>query len=275
MEKVFFMFVSRVLLAATLMAATAVSGHEFWIEPEQYQVESGAPLVADLRNGQNFEGIALGWFDRQFTRFEIVSGDETLPVPGRLGDTPALQMQAPGEGLLVILHETTPASLTYTEWEKFLAFAKHKDFPAAEADHLAQGWSTERFRESYTRHVKALVAVGDGSGADRAFGLATELVALRNPYDPAFDGIMVVQVNHDGAPRAHAQVEVFDRAPDGKVTVTLARTDADGQARIAVTKGHDYLFDAVVLRPSDQAGTSETAPVWETLWAALTFSVPE
>lgn len=259
-----------------VLSAQPALSHEFWIDPEKYQVDPGGPLVADLRNGEEFKGITLAWFDNRFTRFEIAVGDRITPVAGRMGDTPALQTTAPVEdSLLVILHETAPSRLTYKTWEKFLKFAGHKDFAQAAADHAAAGWPTENFRESYTRHAKSLIAVGAGSGADRVFGMATEFVALSNPYAPGFDGQMQVQVLYEGRPRVDAQVEVFDRAADGTVDVRLTRTDAAGIARVPVTPGHSYLFDAVVLRPSPEAGTSESAPVWETLWAALTFSVPQ
>jgi hypothetical protein len=269
------MRLARLCLVLALLSGASATAHEFWIEPERYQVETDAPLVASLRNGEHFKGSSLGWFDRRFTRFEMVLGDDVRPVEGRMGDTPALQATAPdAEGLLVILHETTPSTLTYREWEKFLKFAAHKDFPDAAAIHEEKGWPKEGFRESYTRHVKALLAVGSGAGADRAFGLTTEFVALSNPYASDFDGTMRVQVNYEGAPRADAQVEVFARAPDGNVDITLHRTDAEGMAAIPVQPGHEYLFDAVVLRPAARAGDSEDAPVWETLWAALTFAVP-
>lgn len=265
---------SRFLFALSLLTVTPALGHEFWIDPQKYQVAPGEELLADLRNGQNFEGTALSWFDNRFTRFDIAQGDALRPAEGRMGDTPALSTTAPDTGLMVILHETTPSSLTYRDWDKFLTFAKHKDFPKAAEDHIAAGWPQDRFRESYTRHAKALVAVGEGLGSDRAFGLATEFVALTNPYDPGFDNTMHVRVDYNDAPRGDAQIEVFDRAPDGSVEVSLTRTDDKGEAMIAVTSGHTYLFDAVVLRPAASAGTAEDAPVWETLWAALTFSVP-
>ena len=57
--------------------------------------------------------------------------------------------------------------------------------------------------------------------------------------------------------------------------VTTTRTDEPGQAVVPVTPAHQYLFDAVVLRPAQGAGDTADAPVWETLWAALTFAVPE
>ena len=264
----------RLFLALTILVPLPALSHEFWIEPHQYQVESGNPLLADLKNGENFKGISLGWFDRQFTRFDMHTSDKVLPVTGRMGDTPALQATAPQDGLLIVAHETTESMITYREWEKFLKFVDHKDFRDAVATHEANDWSKEEFREAYSRHAKALIAVGNGMGADRALGLETEFVALTNPYAEGFDGVMQVQVNYQGAPRIDTQVEVFDRAPDGTVNVTLHRTDEVGQTQVQVTPGHTYLFDAVVLRPSARAGTDDRAPVWETLWAALTFAVP-
>lgn len=265
---------ARLSLMLAILSGSPVFGHEFWIEPEQYQVESGAPLVAALKNGENFKGSSLAWFDSRFSRFEIAAGDRILPVIGRMGDTPALQSTAPQDGLLVVLHETTPSSLTYREWEKFLKFVAHKDFSTAVATHEARDWPKTGFRESYTRHVKALIAVGHGDGSDRAFGLETEIIALTNPYAEEFNNQMHIEVTYQGAPRADAQVEVFARAPDGTVEVSLARTNTSGRATIAVIPGFEYLFDAVVLRPAPQADSSETAPLWETLWAALTFAVP-
>lgn len=263
-------------MVGLLLTGTSAVSHEFWIDPKNYQVAPGGAVVADLRNGENFEGNALAWFDNRFTRFQMAMGDQLTDVSGRIGDIPALQGEAPEQdGLLVILHETAPSSLTYREWEKFLNFARHKDFPDAAADHTAAGWPKEGFRESYTRHVKSLIAVGNAKGADRAFGLETEIVALTNPYSAEFDGEMRIRVLYQDRPRADAQVEVFDRAPDGTVAVTLTRTDPAGEARIPVSPGHAYLLDAVVLRPSPEAGSTENAPVWETLWAGLTFGVPE
>ena len=77
-----------------------------------------------------------------------------------------------------------------------------------------------------------------------------------------------MQLLYQNEPLANAQIEVFDKAPDDNVVITLLRSDAKGEAVIPVTSGHSYLIDAVRLRPA----TGEA--VWETLWAALTFAVP-
>jgi len=275
LSRLFFVFVTAAMATLALPWGTAIA-HELWLEAEEYQVDNGAAIIANIKNGEDFKGNTLSYFDRSAARFDIGTSQEVRPITARAGDRPAITLPAPPTDTLVaLLYETTPDSLTYKEWAKFTKFAAHKDFTTALADHVAAGWPQEGFRESYTRHAKALVAVGSGAGADRAYGLVTEFVALTNPYEPGFDGEMQVALSYDTTPRADAQIEVFDRAPDGTVTVTLHRTDASGTARIPVTPGHDYLFDAVVLRPAADAGSTPTAPVWETLWAALTFSVPQ
>ncbi len=53
-------------ILAAIVATTGLA-HEFWIEPQEYQVQSGAPLIADLRNGQNFAGPELAYFSKRFS----------------------------------------------------------------------------------------------------------------------------------------------------------------------------------------------------------------
>ncbi|MEO0767158.1 MAG: DUF4198 domain-containing protein [Pseudomonadota bacterium] len=250
--------------------ASSATAHEFWIEADAYQVAPGDQIVANLKNGEMFEGTTLSYFKRSFSRFDVIHGNKGANVQGRMGDRPAFDQAAPGEGLVTIVHETTPSFVTYKDWDKFQKFADHKDFADMAARHSANGFPPPPFKERYTRHAKALIGVGNGTGADQALGLKTEFVALTNPYAPDFDGRMRVQVLYRNSPRANAQVEVFDRAPSGEVRVSLHRTDRNGRATIPVQSGHDYLFDAVVVEPI----LDDDAAVWDSFWAALTFGVP-
>lgn len=244
------------------------SAHELWIEPKDWIFAPGDSVTADIRNGENFAGGSLVWLDRNVARAEAVFGPTSAPITGRAGDRPALA--TPGkEGLGVLVYETTPSRITYKTWEKFAAFVKHKDLGIRQADHLNNGHPESGFTERYTRHSKALVRVGAGKGVDRVQGLETEFLALSNPYDPTFNNVLNVRLFYQQAPRSNVQIEVFERAPDGAVAVTLKRTDADGFAAIPVKPGHTYLLDAVVLRPGTEDGA-----IYDTLWAALTFHVP-
>ena len=256
-------------LVAVLVAIPALSSaHEFWIAPLEWHVAQGAQISADLRNGEEFKGSSLAWLDRNIARAEIAQSGDVTPMTGRLGDRPALSAVAGDDGLAVLIHETTPSRLTYKDWAKFQKFNDHKDLGVTLEAHLAAGLPQEGFRESYTRHTKALVAVGNGAGTDRAFGLETEIIALSNPYT-APDAPMQVELHLRGVPLPDTQIELFERAPDGTVAVSLLRTDAAGRATFALRPGHAYLLDAVTLEPDPDPETA-----YRTLWAGLSFAVP-
>jgi uncharacterized GH25 family protein len=261
-----------VLGLAGWLGAVSASAHEFWISPEAYQVPEGGTITAHIRVGQNFAGSAYSYIDMNIARFDLVQGESVVPVTGRMGDRPALNMAAPGPGLWVAVHQTSDSFLRYDKREMFVDFVTHKDFAWVLEEHAARGLPETGFRERYSRYAKALLAVGDGAGADREVGLLTEIVALANPYTDDLSGGLPVRVLYEGAPRANVQVEVFARDAAGEVTVTTTRTDTDGQAVIAVAPGTEYLVDAVVMRPLEPE--AEDDPVWESLWAALTFAVP-
>ncbi|MEM9583942.1 MAG: DUF4198 domain-containing protein [Pseudomonadota bacterium] len=254
-----------------ILSTAAAAAHEFWIEPQAYQIQPGAEIKADLRVGEEFSGSSYPYRPSQITRFDLLQNDETREVTARIGDNPALAMPVTEDGLLIIVHETADSRLTYTKFQKFEKFVAHKAFPDVIAQHDARGISREKFVETYRRYAKSLVAVGDGKGADGPVGLKTEIVALANPYVGSIEE-MPVQVLLDGAPRTRTQVELFEKSPDGKVNVTLHMTDGDGKAILPVKPDHSYLVDAVWAEalPNDDA---EAGPVWKTHWAALTFQV--
>ena len=257
-----------------LVSTLPAIGHEFWISPQDYRIESGDSIVADLRVGQNFKGAAFGFIPPNFVRFDLVSGDTVLPIDGRIGDRPALNMASPDDGLWIVVHETTDSLLTWDSWEEFKSFVEHKKLGDTLEQHAARGLSQEGIKERYRRFAKSLIAVGDGAGADREVGLRTEIVAKSNPYTDDLSNGLPILVLLDGASRPNVQVEIFDRAPDGEVSVFTAMTDSVGQANIPVESGHEYLLDVVTMLPIDPVDP-EKDPTWESLWASLTFRMPE
>ena len=256
-----------------VLGTAAASAHEFWIEPLAYRIQPGEEIKADLKVGQKFNGSSYPYRPSQIERFDLVQNGSVSEVTARIGDNPALGMIVPDDGLVVVVHETADNKLTYTEFHKFEKFVAHKAFPNLIEEHDKRGITREKFVETYRRYAKALVAVGDAQGSDTPVGMKTEIVALANPYTTKLDE-MPVQVLLDGAPRANAQVELFEKSPGNAVIITLHTTDADGKAVVPVKQGHSYLVDAVwaeALPNSDPAD----GPVWKTHWAALTFEIPQ
>jgi len=60
------------LICVALPFGTAA--HELWIEPEQYQVDNGSAIRGNFKNGEDFKGNSLSYFDRSSERFELALG---------------------------------------------------------------------------------------------------------------------------------------------------------------------------------------------------------
>ncbi len=265
----------RILALIFTLIAAPLSAHELWLEPLNYQIEPDGRLEADIYNGQDFEGIRLPYLPQRFRHFITFVGTKGAIVPGRPGDTPALNMAAAGDGLHVVVYQSTASTVSYETWEKFQVFVDHKDFGDVATRHAERELPQDGFTEVYTRFSKTLIAAGAGAGADFKTGMETELVALTNPYTDDLSAGFRVGLYYQGAARANVQVELFDKAADGTVEVTYHRTDDEGIATLPVQAGHSYMIDAVVLREPAAALAEQTGAVWETLWANLTFAVPE
>lgn len=259
----------RFLSLAALAFASPVAAHEFWISPPSFQVPAGEPVIANIRVGESFKGNAYSYFDRNTERFDVIFKGQVIDPEATLGDRPVLDKALDGQGLAIVVYETDDSRLTYRDWQKFVDFVDHKAFDGALERHEARGLPETGFVETYRRYAKSLIAVGSGAGADQVVGLDTEIIALANPYTDDLAGQLPVLVELYGEPRANAQVETYSRDADGNIEVELTRTDAQGRAIIGVEPGHDYMIDAVVLeeREGDEA--------WHSMWANLTFRVPE
>ena len=259
------------VIALCLSRPGLALAHEFWIEPEKYQVETNEPLIANLVIGQGFEGSPQMFFDTRIERFELRQGDQVAPYAGRMGDIPALTTELSEPGLLVIVPQTQPSSLKYQDWAKFQAFIDEKDLGDVRSRHDARGLPENGFYESYTRYAKALVSIGAGQGADQRTGMEIEFVVGANPYTDDLPQGLPIQLWYQEHPLTETQITVFDRASDGQVRVDRYISDHSGKAIVPTTPGHSYLLDAVVLRSAPQ----DSEAVWDTLWASLTFFVAE
>jgi hypothetical protein len=98
-------------------------------------------------------------------------------------------------------------------------------------------------------------------------------VALDNPYKTDKNEI-ALKVLLEGNPKPNAQVELFEKPADGEVNITLYQTDTNGEVTIPVKRGHAYLADSVEMLPLANNDPTN-GPVWKSLWASLTFFVPQ
>jgi uncharacterized GH25 family protein len=262
---------SALLCLGLLIGVTApAAGHEFWIEPKEHRVDSGATIVADLKVGQQFRGSVYPYLKSQFVSLKVGSPAGSRDVRGDEGDTPAIAIRSAQKGLNVISYLATAHRLDFDNWDEFVAYLEYEGLDWVPAAHKARGLPDGRFTEEYIRCAKALVQVGEPAAADQdvATGMPLELVASKSPY--AHPGLVELPVTllWKGKPLADVQIRTF-RDDGMTVTDMTIRTDIAGRAVIPVQGGGKFLLNAVHMQEAPPGRNA----AWESYWASLTFEI--
>ena len=260
-------------LAFLAISGSFATAHEFWIDPTGTDYEVGDEITADARVGQMMRGSAQPYNKNSFKQMGVVINGKPMALSGRLGDRPAVKLEAAGDGLHVFAIETNASTLRYAEFAKFQKFVETHGQAFAVDAHREAGLPEEDFREAYFRFAKALVPVGTAGGADQSVRLPFELVALGNPF--AGEGPLKLTLLLEGNPVPTHQIDVFTRAIDeiGDATLVSYETDASGVVEIPRSSG-DYLINAVKLARPTPAMAESLNVVWVSLWASTTFTLP-
>jgi uncharacterized GH25 family protein len=264
-----------VLMLASLSLASTVTAHEFWVEPLEFKVETGKPIVAAIRNGQNFKGSSYSFINERFTRFDLVDASGSREVKGRRGDVPAAKVKPTQGGLHAFAYASTMRTVNYKTYEEFETFLKSKGLDKVLAEHSELELKGEKVREAYYRFAKALVQVGDDYGDDRSTGLRFEFVAEINPYESANTEGLPVRLLYEGEPFADADIQIFHFENGSEIAVKHHVTSgADGRVLIPAYDRGRFLINAVhIIEPGEEELAKKAQ--WTTLWASLTYELRE
>ena len=249
-------------------------GHELWVDTTDFRVEKDTEINLNLRNGEDFDGFSLGYFDRSVEKLYWKQNGNQFDNNSRQGDIPALKIVPNENGLVTAVYVSKPSIIKYKEFKKFKNFAIAKHSQNAIDLHLNSNFPKENFSEIYTRYSKALLGVGGAKGSDKANDLELELITLQNPYtDDISSGIEILTL-YQGKPQAFTTLNVFERSnADLRVNSYVVKTNEKGIAKLKVDNDNAYLIDYVILRPANDKLLNDKGVIWESLWAALTFGV--
>ena len=133
-------------------------------------------------------------------------------------------------------------------------------------------------RERYSKHVKAIVSVGQSSAsaADSAFrsafGYPAELVPLDNPYALRVGSTLRVRALVDGTPVSSQIVLAGGNTARGdKIRERQTRTDANGIALVPLRSSGVWYVKFIRMRRMPAAASDSVD--YESKWATLTFAV--
>lgn len=253
---------------------STAKAHELWLEAASPLISDTDHINIDIQLGQMFAGSSQFYIPDNAIMLKLISGKGETPLSPRPGDRPAISFPQPAKAEhIIIAYESVGFYLTYTEWEKFVSFAKSKKATGIPDQHLARQLSRDHFKERYKRFAKTSLFLDkiSGDSNDTATGMALEFVITEIPSSRSLIQTVTAQLLYQGEPLIHAPVTVFSRAPDGQVFTTDLNTDDHGMISLETESGYDYLLDHVLFRKIDP-DTDAKGAVWETLWASHTFS---
>lgn len=257
------------VILSLVAAASTASAHDFWIEPSSYRPPVGAVVGLSLRVGENFKGEPVRRQAERIGRFVLAGPGGVQAAVGNEGDDPAGSARIVAPGGYVAGYRSHQAFIEL-EPEKFEAYLAEEGLERISRLRAERGESSKAGREAYSRCAKSILeAEGVGAGLDHTLGFPLEIVPGRNPYSLRGGGEMPVLLLHEGRPLEGALVVVLRKADP--TFRRAARTDAVGRAVFNLPRAGTYLVKAVYMTPA----APDVEADWESLWASLTFRVPE
>ena len=260
--------------AASVAFATPAFAHDFWLQPEAWQVAPQAEDSLTLQVGHGPDRQRSTIRNTRITRFEAVAPDgATLDLREGLvrdaGRDAVFHLPTPGTWLLVL--ETDNNAQSRLPAARFNEYLKTEGVTPALAQREREGRTNAEGSERYSRRTKALVQVGAPAASD-AFatpvGLPLEIVLERNPHAQPRGTTLPVRVFHRGAPLAGALVKLTDLAHDA-VPFEMHLSDAEGRARFTMPKDGAWLVNVIWTEPQAPGGEVE----FETFFSSLSFGL--
>jgi hypothetical protein len=255
------------------MVAGAAAAHDMFAKPARFFVAENAEVLVRVLNG-TFSKSENSIARPRVHDISVVgpTGRQQLDTAewSANGDTSTFRVRTGAAGTYVIGASTRP-NVIPLEAKDFNLYLRDDGIPDV-LEARRQGGELDRpARERYSKHIKALIQVGqlrsDHFGTE--LGYPAELVPLDNPYSLASGRPLRVRTLVDGHPAANQFVLYGGRTPNGgRIAQRSLRSDSAGVARIPL-RGPGVWYVKFINMTRMPADTVD----YESKWATLTFQV--
>lgn len=261
----------KIVALSLLLASTPVIAHDFWIQPQRFQVAPNAPLELTFQVGHAAARERWGRLDRLLLLQDFWSGQRRdLRADVRKGGPADVVTRFAVPGLHVLAMQSNYATSNLPAI-RFNDYAKLEGLTPILAARQRAGTSDQAGRERYSRRAKALIQVGvqtaaNNAQATRAVGLKLEIVPERNPYALGASRLLPVRVIYNGRRVPGATVKLTRLESDAK-PYAIAVTDRDGRASFRVPPAGSWLVNVLWSEPVRGDPNVE----FDTTFSSLTF----
>jgi hypothetical protein len=266
----------RLLFTTLLLLVTAgtLAAHDLFLRANSYFVPPNGAVRLLVLNGTFSKSENAVARDR-LRDLSIATSAATTPLDKAVwvdkGDTSVVTAHVGESGTYAFGASLHPRQINLTA-KDFNAYLASDGIPDVLAARRKSGSLNLPARERYSKHVKALIQVGDKrtSGYNADFGYPAELIPLDNPYDLKPGDTLRVRALVEGNPTPNQLVMAGGRtATGGRIAPQSVRTDVDGIARIRVRSRGIWYVKFIHMEPAARDTTID----YESKWASLTFAV--
>lgn len=262
--------------AAGVATTTPLLAHEMFLKAQEYVTAPNSDQLARLVNGTFDKSDNSISRDRMADVSIAVNGRVTTP-PGKAWydeDSSSYLRYHTGESGTYVLGVSTRPSIITLSREDFIEYLRHDGI----LDTLAafeKGSELAEVRERYSKHVRAIVQVGEERTADHSMplGYPVEILLDQNPYDLQVGDELSFRVLFMGEPADDQIVRVSydgyaEGTPDGQGNPYNLRTDQAGRAHFTVSEAAVWYIALIHMQRVDDGEVD-----YESNWATATFEV--
>ncbi len=175
------------------------------------------------------------------------------------------------EGTYAVGISTKP-NMIEMDAKAFNGYLDHEGLEDTLKERKEDGSINSGAKESYAKHVKAILQVGDtrSSEFETEFGFPIEFVAKTNPYAAKAGEELSFQLLRDGKPLPNHICHFSTSVPgkDAHDNENSKRTDSNGLVTITPNKAGNWYLATIHMEKSDDEGVD-----YQSNWATITFAV--
>lgn len=250
-------------------AASLLSAHEFWLQPDKFIYKRGELINIRFLVGENFTGENWSGNNEKIQSLKFFYGDVDDESLGKnfgtqLGDS--LQVAMLDEGTAMVAFNSTN-SFIELDGKEFNAYLREDRLNDA-LNYRLQNDSTAKGREYYQRSVKTIFQVGDkkDNTYKKKTGLPIDIIPDDNPYNISSDGNFKVRVLYNNEPLKNHPIKVWHRFND-KLTIAEYTTDEEGEAKFFFSPAGQWMVSTVkMIRLPDDPKAE-----WQSYWGSMTW----
>ncbi len=265
----------RLLSLLTLITVSIIcTSHELFLKTDSYFLNAGQATELYLFNG-TFDTSENTITRDRITDASIIGPDYQIKIGADefydIDNATYFKFNSGKEGTYAAGISTLPRMIELNA-EDFNNYLDHEGLEATIEERKQDGSSDTGAKEKYSKHVKALLQVGNQPTAefDKTFGYPIEFVPVLNPYELKTGQPFVFKLLRDGKPLANQVVHYSTSIPgtDAHDNEQSTKTDENGIVTITPTQAGNWYIATIHMEKSAEEGVD-----YESNWATLTFGV--